>query len=162
MTQAIAAAQAGVFLISPFVGRVLDWHVARGEGPFGADTDPGVNLVRTIYGAYKSAGFTTVVMGASFRNVGEIEALAGCDRLTISPGLLDQLAADFGPLPRALNPGAPTALVQVANLDEADFRSQLQANPMAAEKLAEGVAGFVRDLASLRTLIGEKLNRSVG
>ena len=90
--QAQACAEAGVFLISPFVGRILDWHVKAGGGPYTGETDPGVLSVRNIYASYKAQGIKTVVMGASFRNIGEIEALAGCDRLTISPALLDELA----------------------------------------------------------------------
>src|SRR5215217_275574 len=104
LAQAQACAEAGVFLISPFVGRILDWHVKAGGGPFSAETDPGVVSVRQIYSYYKEHGVATVVMGASFRNMGEIEALAGCDRLTISPTLLDELAAAEGPLPRKLSP----------------------------------------------------------
>ena len=92
----MACADAGVFLISPFVGRILDWHVKAGGGPYTAETDPGVASVRAIYAYYKTHGIGTFVMGASFRNAGEIEALAGCDRLTIAPALLDALAADQG------------------------------------------------------------------
>ena len=102
IAQAVAAADAGAFLISPFVGRILDWHVKAGEGPFTPETDPGVKSVRQIYAYYKKYGISTVVMGASFRNTGEIEALAGCDRLTIGPSLLDELAADQGVLERKL------------------------------------------------------------
>ena len=107
LAQAIACADASAFLISPFVGRILDWHVKAGGGPYTAETDPGVVSVRSIYAYYKTYGIKTVVMGASFRNTGEIEALAGCDRLTISPQLLDELAKDEGPLPRRLDPTAP-------------------------------------------------------
>ena len=96
LAQAVAAADAGAFLISPFVGRILDWHVKAGEGPFTAETDPGVQSVRAIYAYYKTYGIKTVVMGASFRNTGEIEALAGCDRLTISPQLLEELVEGRG------------------------------------------------------------------
>ena len=103
--QAAAAAEAGAFLISPFVGRIFDWHVKAGEGPFDSETDPGVKSVRAIYAYYKTHGLKTVVMGASFRNTGEIEALAGCDRLTISPQLLEKLSKDEGTLPRRLDPG---------------------------------------------------------
>jgi transaldolase len=100
LVQAAACADAGVYLISPFVGRILDWHKKNGGGPYEAENDPGVVSVRAIYAYYKAHGIGTVVMGASFRNAGEIEALAGCDRLTISPTLLDELAADEGDLPR--------------------------------------------------------------
>ena len=109
LAQAAAAADAGAFLVSPFVGRILDWHVKAGEGPFDSETDPGVKSVRAIYAYYKTHGFKTVVMGASFRNVGEIEALAGCDRLTISPQLLEQLSKDEGALPRRLDPKSPAS-----------------------------------------------------
>ena len=97
--QAQACAEAGVFLISPFVGRILDWHVKAGGGPYTGETDPGVVSVRNIYASYKAQGIKTVVMGASFRNIAEIEALAGCDRLTISPALLDELAKAEGDIP---------------------------------------------------------------
>src|SRR5262249_61772933 len=99
-----ASAAGGVFLISPFAGRILDWHVKAGGGPYTAETDPGVASVHTIYAYYKTYGIRTAVMGASFRNTGEIEALAGCDRLTIAPALLDALVADHGDLPRRLDP----------------------------------------------------------
>ena len=98
LAQAVAAADAGAFLISPFVGRIFDWHVKAGGGPYTGETDPGVTSVRSIYAYYKTYGIKTVVMGASFRNTGEIEALAGCDRLTISPDLLHKLAEDNGML----------------------------------------------------------------
>ncbi len=101
--QAIAAAQAGAFLISPFVGRILDWHVKAGGGPFTAETDPGVLFVRGVHDLYKAQGWPTIVMGASFRNIGEIEALAGCDRLTISAALLDALAAETAPCPSSFS-----------------------------------------------------------
>src|SRR5712675_927211 len=107
LLQAAACADAGVFLISPFVGRILDWHVKAGGGPYTADTDPGVVSVHTIYAYYRSYGIGTVVMGASFRNVGEIEALAGCDRLTISPQLLAELDKEQAELVRRLDPKAP-------------------------------------------------------
>jgi len=106
LAQAIACANSKAFLISPFVGRILDWHVKAGGGPYTPDTDPGVVSVHTIYAYYKSYGIGTVVMGASFRNVGEIEALAGCDRLTISPQLLAELDKEEGELVRRLDPGS--------------------------------------------------------
>lgn len=157
LVQAAACADAGVFLISPFVGRILDWHKARGGGPYTPDDDPGVVSVRTIYAYYKAHGIDTVVMGASFRNAGEIEALAGCDRLTISPALLDELAADHGALPRRLSPEAiPGAPARLA-LDEPHFRYLLNADAMATEKLAEGIRAFVKDLHALRALVTERL-----
>src|ERR1700749_816548 len=107
LAQAVAAGDAKAFLLSPFVGRILDWHVKAGGGPYTAETDPGVASVRAIYAYYKTHGIGTFVMGASFRNAGEIEALAGCARLTIAPALLDALAADQGHLPRRLDPTDP-------------------------------------------------------
>ena len=157
LVQAAACADAGVFLISPFVGRILDWHVKAGGGPYTPDTDPGVQSVRSIYAYYKAHGIETVVMGASFRNAGEIEALAGCDRLTISPALLDELAAARGPLPRRLDAAAAGEAPQRLHLDEKTFRFQLNEDAMATEKLAEGIRQFVKDLRALRALIAARL-----
>ncbi len=157
IAQAIACADAKSFLISPFVGRIMDWY-AKAEGKtFGPEEDPGVKSVRAIYRYYKAHGLKTVVMAASFRNVGEVEALAGCDRLTISPQLLDELAADTGTLQRKLVPDAAGDVPPVVNLDERAFRWALNENPMATEKLAEGIRQFAKDLAALRKLVGEKL-----
>jgi transaldolase len=157
MAQAIACANARAFLISPFVGRILDWHVKKGEGPFTAENDPGVVSVRSIYAYYKANDIATVVMGASFRNTGEIEALAGCDRLTISPQLLEQLSKEDGVLPRKLSPdnvkGAPPARM----LDEKTFRWMLNEDAMATEKLAEGIRTFAQDLRALRNLVDARL-----
>jgi transaldolase len=155
--QAQACGDAGVFLISPFVGRILDWHVKAGGGPYTPETDPGVVSVRAIYADYKARGVPTVVMGASFRNIGEIEALAGCDRLTISPALLDELAAATGPLPRALDPSAAPRQAPAAPIDERAFRFAMNEDAMATEKLAEGIRGFVKDLNALRKLVAGKL-----
>ena len=155
--QAMACADAGVFLISPFVGRILDWHVKGGGGPYTAETDPGVQSVRGIYGAFKSRGVKTVVMGASFRNAGEIEALAGCDRLTISPALMEELSADGGDLQRRLSPRVPGAHPAWRSYDEAAFRFALNEDAMATEKLAEGIRQFARDLGALRELIARNL-----
>lgn len=157
LVQAAACADAGVFLISPFVGRILDWHKAKGGGPYTPEDDPGVVSVRAIYAYYKAHGIDTVVMGASFRNAGEIEALAGCDRLTISPALLDELAADEGDLPRRLSPDAIAEAPARLALDEPRFRYLLNADAMATEKLAEGIRAFVKDLHALRALITERL-----
>jgi len=158
LAQAAAAAEAGAFLISPFVGRILDWH-AKAEGrTFAADEDPGVLSVRAIYAYYKRHGYNTVVMGASFRNQGEIESLAGCDRLTIAPALLDSLAKDQGTLVRQLD--ATTAAKQGGDKlasDEASFRFALNEDPMATEKLAEGIRSFAKDLRSLRAMVQTKL-----
>jgi transaldolase len=155
--QAVACAEAGVFLISPFVGRILDWHVKATGQSFTAETDPGVQSVRRIYGHYKTHGFRTVVMGASFRNTGQIAALAGCDRLTISPQLLDQLAAEEGALPRALNPAEFAPSPAPTPLTEAAFRYQHNADAMATEKLAEGIRLFAADLHELRKLVAARM-----
>ncbi|WP_192036417.1 transaldolase [Halomonas sp. YLGW01] len=153
--QAQACADAGVTLISPFVGRILDWHKAREpEADFAGAKDPGVRSVRAIYEHYKGHGYKTVVMGASFRNTGEIEALAGCDRLTISPKLLGELAEDSGELPRALSPlGAESAMPEP--LDEGDFRWAMNEDAMATEKLAEGIRKFMDDQRKLEALLAE-------
>ncbi|TBW33563.1 transaldolase [Siculibacillus lacustris] len=155
--QAMACADAGAFLISPFVGRILDWYKKSTGKTYGAEDDPGVVSVRSIYAAYKARGVATVVMGASFRNVGEIEALAGCDRLTISPALLDELAADTGDLPRRLGVDAIPAPAWVTH-DEASFRWALNEDAMATEKLAEGIRAFAADLAKLKALIAARLD----
>jgi transaldolase len=160
LPQAVACAAAKVFLISPFVGRILDWHLKNGEKILSADTDPGVASVREIYAYYKAYGIHTAVMGASFRNVGEIEALAGCDRLTISPQLLGALAQDFGTLTRRLEPEmAANKAPRRLELDEKRFRWLINENAMATEKLAEGIRAFAKDLASLRQLIGPRLEQ---
>jgi transaldolase len=157
LAQAVACADAKVFLISPFVGRILDWHLKAGGGPYTSETDPGVVSVRAIHHYYKAHGIQTVVMGASFRNIGEIEALAGCDRLTISPALLDELARSDGALPRKLGvPGQGKAPARL-RMDEKRFRLALNEDAMATEKLAEGIRGFVKDLRSLRALVAGKL-----
>jgi transaldolase len=157
MAQAVACANAHAFLISPFVGRILDWHVKNGEGPFTSETDPGVVSVRNIYAYYKKHGISTVVMGASFRNIGEIEALAGCDRLTIAPALLEQLAKDESALPRKLSPGDVKDAPAGTTLDEKQFRWQMNEDPMATDKLAEGIRAFAKDLGSLRNLVSARL-----
>ncbi len=157
LPQAIACADAGAFLVSPFVGRIFDWHVKAGGGPYTGETDPGVQSVRAIYAYYKTYGVSTVVMGASFRNAGEIEALAGCDRLTISPQLLDELAKDQGPLARKMSPDAPGPAPARIALDEKRFRWMLNEDAMATEKLAEGIRVFARDLAALRDMVGRRL-----
>jgi len=157
LAQAVAAADAGAFLISPFVGRIFDWHVKAGGGPYTGETDPGVTSVRSIYAYYKTYGIKTVVMGASFRNTGEIEALAGCDRLTIAPDLLHKLADDNGALARRLSPQTPGPAPAKLTLDEKGFRWLLNQDAMATEKLAEGIRTFAKDLGSLRELVSRKL-----
>ncbi len=157
LAQAMICADAGAFLISPFVGRILDWNVKNTGKTYTAETDPGVLSVRAIHAYYKTHGVETVVMGASFRNTGEIEALAGCDRLTIAPALLDALSKDEGGLPRALDPARPQAAPARQTLDEKGFRYALNADAMATEKLAEGIRLFAKDLAELRDLVGRRL-----
>ncbi|WP_181705990.1 transaldolase [Chthonobacter rhizosphaerae] len=155
--QAIACADAKAFLISPFVGRILDWHVKTEGRTFEPEEDPGVLSVREIYRYYKSHGIGTVVMAASFRSVGEVEALAGCDRLTVSPAILDQLAADTGPLARKLDPAHIGEAPARVDLDEKAFRWAMNQNPMATEKLAEGIRLFAKDLEALRALVAGRL-----
>ena len=157
LAQAIACADAGAFLISPFVGRILDWHVKAGGGPYTAETDPGVVSVRGIYAYYKAYGIQTVVMGASFRNTGEIEALAGCDRLTISPQLLEQLAKDEGALPAKLSPTMAGKAPAKMALDEKAFRWIMNEDAMATEKLSDGIRVFAKDLQSLHHLVGQRM-----
>ncbi len=157
LAQAVACAQAGAFLISPFVGRILDWHVKNGGGPYTPETDPGVLSVRNIYAYYKTHGIKTVVMGASFRNTGEIEALAGCDRLTISPNLLEQLSQTQGPLEQKLSSAAVKDGPAKIDMDEKTFRWMMNEDPMATEKLAEGIRTFAHDLGSLRKVVSTRL-----
>nr|WP_250809927.1 transaldolase [Neorhizobium tomejilense] len=154
--QAIACAEAKVFLISPFVGRILDWYKKSTGQDYTAETDPGVVSVRAIYNYYKANGIKTIVMGASFRNAGEIEALAGCDRLTISPALLDELDKDTGKLERKLVPETFNA-EPLQSLDEKSFRWMLNEDAMATEKLSEGIRAFAKDLTSLRQMVKKEL-----
>jgi transaldolase len=153
--QAAACADAGVTLISPFVGRILDWY-KRHEGVEGypADRDPGVRSVTRIYDYYKRNGFETVVMGASFRNTGEILELAGCDLLTIAPSLMAELEADNGPVSRKLSVELATDRGESRiDLDEGRFRWQMNEDAMATEKLADGIRGFTRDTEKLEALV---------
>lgn len=159
LCQAVACAEAGVSLISPFVGRVHDWHrktagAAWDEAAMAGANDPGVQLVKQIYTYYRHFGIATEVMAASFRNVGQIQALAGCDLLTISPALLAQLQGLDAPLPRALNPeAARLETVRAATCNEAGFRCSLNDDAMATEKLAEGIRAFAADAARLDEII---------
>ncbi len=155
-TQALACSEAGAFLISPFVGRILDWYVANGQAPTSIDADPGVVFVRGVYAEFKRRGSNTVVMGASFRSTAQIEALAGCDRLTISPELLEKLDAESGTLPRLLVPQAAQATA-VTPIDATRFADDLAADPMATEKLATGIDAFAKDLQALRERISAEL-----
>ncbi len=144
-SQAVAAAEAGAFLISPFVGRILDWYkAATGKSEYSPAEDPGVQSVTRIYNYYKSQGYETIVMGASFRNIGEITELAGCDRLTISPDLLESLSKASDKLERKLSPDSLSPHDRIA-LNESDFRWQMNEDAMATEKLAEGIRKFAAD-----------------
>lgn len=157
--QAVAAAEVGAFLISPFVGRILDWYKkSEGVDGYPAEQDPGVLSVRNIYALYKDRGYETVVMGASFRNAGQIEALAGCDRLTIGPNFLEELENDSGQLERALSPEQQTDYQDCVLSDEADFRLQFNDNAMAVEKLAEGIRAFIADQTKLETQLLARLS----
>jgi transaldolase len=157
--QAVACGDAGVQLISPFVGRIYDWYkksagAAWDEAAHAGANDPGVRSVSQIYSYYKKFGIATEVMGASFRNVGQITALAGCDLLTISPDLLAQLQASEAPIERALDPAAARdAAIERVRYDEAGFRYALNADAMATEKLAEGIRAFAVDAGKLDQMI---------
>lgn len=157
--QAVACGQAKVQLISPFVGRIYDWFkknagASWNESAMAGANDPGVQSVRNIYNFYKKHGIATEVMGASFRNVGQITALTGCDLLTISPDLLAQLAATEAPLTQTLNAQAAQALdIALVQYDEACFRFALNEDAMATEKLAEGIRAFVADTRKLESMM---------
>jgi transaldolase len=157
--QAVACAEAGVFLISPFVGRIFDWYKkSEGVDGYPAEQDPGVISVRRIYAYYKKYGYKTVVMGASFRNTGEVKALAGCDLLTISTNLLEDMQQEEGELKRCLSEEyGQTCQDEKINLDEKMFRWMSNEDAMATEKLAEGIRGFTADLIKLEGLIREQL-----
>ncbi|WP_158751707.1 transaldolase [Acidobacterium sp. S8] len=156
--QAIACAEAGVTLISPFVGRILDWYKKdTGKDYKGAD-DPGVQSVTKIYNYFKKFGYKTVVMGASFRNTGEITELAGCDLLTISPQLLGELDSTQGDLPRKLDPEKAKSLeIEKLTIDKATFDKMHEADRMAHDKLKEGIEGFSKALESLEQLLAKRL-----
>ena len=154
--QARACAEAGVFLISPFVGRILDWYKASTGEEYTSETDPGVVSVRNIYSWYKEHGFKTVVMGASFRNIGEITALSGCDRLTIGPALIEELAATEGDLPQQLKDNGASK-EKPSKLKEDEFRFDHNEDPMATEKLSEGIRNFVIDQNKLEDALSQKL-----
>jgi len=156
--QAVACAEAGVTLISPFVGRIMDWYKAKHNKTYSAEEDPGVLSVRKIYNYYKKHGYSTVVMGASFRNVGEVLALAGCDLLTISPKLLAELdnMSDDAPVKLSVASAAGTDSQKIS-LDEAGFRWLHNEDEMAVEKLSQGIRNFAADAIKLETIIREKL-----
>jgi transaldolase len=149
--QAIAAANAQATLISPFVGRIRDWYIAKGEAPSSVETDPGVLLVRRILNLYRRHSVGTIVMGASFRTADQVLALAGCDRLTISPGLLQELETRTEPvkdLSRSASSGG-----ELTEIDRDTFLLQISADPMATEKLADGITRFVKDQETLESLL---------
>jgi transaldolase len=158
MAQAVACAQVNARLISPFVGRILDWHKKSTGKDYAPAEDPGVLSVRAIYNYYKKFGHQTQVMGASFRNIGEIQELAGCDLLTISPALLAELQKNTNPLPRRLAPeAAAQSDVTQLDLDEKRFRWMFNEDAMATEKTAEGIRLFHADALKLEKLIDSKL-----
>ena len=152
--QAVACANVGVFLISPFVGRIYDWYKSRGEFDDSlGDVDPGVLSVKRIFNYYKTHGFDTIVMGASFRNTNQILKLAGCDRLTISPQLLEELEKTQGDLPKALSQDVKSCKDECLKITEQEFRWSLNENAMVTEKLSEGIRGFYRDEEELFTVL---------
>lgn len=158
LTQAAACAEAGVKLISPFVGRILDWYKAKTGKDYAPAEDPGVLSVREIYAYYKKFGYGTEVMGASFRNTGEILELAGCDLLTISPNLLAELKKSTAPVERKLSPAmAKESNIARLELDEKKFRYLLNEDAMATEKTSEGIRVFAADTVKLEKYIAERL-----
>ncbi|MBF2036769.1 MAG: transaldolase [Leptolyngbyaceae cyanobacterium T60_A2020_046] len=158
--QAIACAEAGVTLISPFVGRILDWYKQATGKDYAPAEDPGVLSVTQIYNYYKKFGYSTEVMGASFRNIGEICELAGCDLLTISPKLLSQLQEIEEPLTRKLDPAKSAALdIEKITMDQATFEAMHAQDPMASEKLDEGIKGFSKALETLEKMLAERLSK---
>jgi transaldolase len=161
MHQAVACADAKVTLISPFVGRILDWYKKEHNRDYAGAEDPGVISVSRIYSYYKKFGHRTEVMGASFRNLGEIVELAGCDLLTIAPNLLEQLQKTEGTLARKLDPAKSSDLDRI-EIDEAKFRELHAADKMANEKLAEGIAGFTKAIQSLEKLLADRLRALEG
>jgi transaldolase len=156
--QAVACADAGVTLVSPFVGRILDWYKKDTGRDYQGAEDPGVQSVTRIYNYYKKFGYKTQVMGASFRNIGEIKELAGCDLLTISPNLLKELDSTEGELPRKLDPEKAKSMnIEKIPMDEATFETMHQADRMASDKLTEGIKGFSDALVSLEKLLADRL-----
>ena len=157
--QAIACAEAGVTLVSPFVGRILDWYKkSTGKDSYPAAEDPGVRSVTVIYDYFKHFGYKTQVMGASFRNLGEITELAGCDLLTIAPNWLAELSKTEGALPRKLDPDKARAMkIERIAMDEATFRKMHAADAMATDKLEEGIEGFTKAMIALERLLGDRL-----
>ncbi|KAL4887708.1 hypothetical protein BJY04DRAFT_176459 [Aspergillus karnatakaensis] len=160
LVQAIAAAEAGAFLISPFVGRILDWYKAAHKRDYSKEEDPGVKSVQAIFNYYKKYGYKTIVMGASFRNVGEITELAGCDYLTISPGLLEDLYNSKDDVPKKLDASSASSLdIEKRSYlnDEALFRFDFNEEAMAVEKLREGISKFAADAVTLKDILKQKV-----
>jgi len=158
--QAIAAAEAGAFLISPFVGRILDWYKAAHKKEYSPEEDPGVKSVQNIFNYYKKFGYKTIVMGASFRNVGEITELAGCDYLTIAPALLEELYNSKNPVPKKLDDADASSLNLEKKTyinDEAEFRFYFNEDQMAVEKLREGISKFAADAVTLKDILRKKI-----
>ncbi len=154
--QAVACAEANVYLISPFVGRILDWYKSKAPtDDFTNEKDPGVQSVSSIYHFYKHHGYNTIVMGASFRNIGEIQSLAGCDRLTISPQLMAELASNAEPLSQRLSVNTANSSLDKIEMNEARFRWMMNEDAMATEKLAEGIRNFAKDQVKLETLLAQ-------
>ena len=160
LAQAVACAEADAQLISPFVGRILDWYKANTDSAYTAATDPGVLSVNEIYTYYKKFGYQTEVMGASFRNVGEILELAGCDLLTISPALLDELQGMSAAVPRKLTPeNAADASIDKLDVSEKSFRWLLNEDAMATEKLSQGIRVFGQDMHKVREIVRQRLGQ---
>jgi len=158
LVQAAACAEAKAKLISPFVGRILDWYKKSTGKDYASAEDPGVQSVRTIYAYYKKFGYQTEVMGASFRNVGEILELAGCDLLTISPNLMAELQKSTSPVVRTLTPQIASEIhLEKLDLDEKKFRWLLNEDAMATEKTAEGIRSFNADAVKLEKLLAPRL-----
>ncbi len=158
LTQAVACAEAGAFLISPFVGRILDWFKANSSKDYDATNDPGVESVEKIYNYFKKYNYNTIVMAASFRNKEEIINLAGCDKLTISPSLLEELNKSEGDLDQKLSQNQSSQIdIDRINVNESSFRWHLNENQMASFKLAEGIRLFNKDLLKLKETIKEQL-----
>ncbi len=158
MHQAVACAEAGVTLISPFVGRILDWYKKDTGKDYKGPDDPGVQSVTRIYNYFKKFGYKTVVMGASFRNTGEIIEIAGCDLLTISPHLLEELNSTEGTLERKLDPEKAKSMnIEKIHMDEATFEKMHAADRMAHDKLKEGIEGFSKALEQLEQLLSKRL-----
>jgi transaldolase len=158
LPQAVRCAEAKVQLISPFVGRIYDWYKKENKREYTGAEDPGVQSVQEIYTYYKKFGYNTEVMGASFRNVGQIKELAGCDALTISPELMDELSKSYEPLERKLDPEkAKNASIERLEMDEKKFRYLFNENAMATEKTAEGIRKFAADIVKLEKFVAGKL-----